>query len=410
MSVQKTHVPLAKCRVLYLGSAVPLETVQGLDALQVPLRQRYVCSATKGDVSGIDLWLKVYSSGLMLTPADDPASSMWFPVQSLKVCAAVKCVELPISSFAQSPETASPTARFVPVDSPEAASTKHPPLFSAVMRKTTGVKVLECHVFICKSDRSALELVRSLMFAHDNKDGWLDEEDMPDVFFEPAQAPFVTDDGAPVAPAVSAGGRRLPDFSTNTLQQDKAKSTAAAGSGKSITVDAVIETKGDSSRNGTLQAKKSSPTSSVAPSEVGDTDGGDSTLKSKKGKATKSTTKTTKSTTAASVASSTSQQQPAMVPMQMQMPAMNGMMPGAVPMMMPNGTAMMMPGNPVMPGGPMMVGNPMMPGGGQMVYPTMPNYYANFNMYGTMPFFEVPGDPYETGTGKKGKDKYKDKV
>ena len=35
------HIPLARCRALYLGSAVPLETSQGLEAVQGPCRERY---------------------------------------------------------------------------------------------------------------------------------------------------------------------------------------------------------------------------------------------------------------------------------------------------------------------------------------------------------------------------------
>lgn len=34
------HIPLAKCRVLYLGSAVPLETTNGIESVQQPLRER----------------------------------------------------------------------------------------------------------------------------------------------------------------------------------------------------------------------------------------------------------------------------------------------------------------------------------------------------------------------------------
>ena len=36
--VSDDHIPLAKCRVLYLGSAVPLETATGLEAVQQPLK------------------------------------------------------------------------------------------------------------------------------------------------------------------------------------------------------------------------------------------------------------------------------------------------------------------------------------------------------------------------------------
>lgn len=40
------HIPLAKCRVLYLGSAVPLDTKQGIEAVQIPLRERYPLTAS----------------------------------------------------------------------------------------------------------------------------------------------------------------------------------------------------------------------------------------------------------------------------------------------------------------------------------------------------------------------------
>ena len=38
---QARHIPLARCRALYLGSAVPLDTSQGLEAIQGPCRERY---------------------------------------------------------------------------------------------------------------------------------------------------------------------------------------------------------------------------------------------------------------------------------------------------------------------------------------------------------------------------------
>ncbi len=34
------HIPLARYRVLYLGSAVPTETAQGIESFQQPLRER----------------------------------------------------------------------------------------------------------------------------------------------------------------------------------------------------------------------------------------------------------------------------------------------------------------------------------------------------------------------------------
>merc|ERR1719189_1038710 len=52
--------------------------------------------------------------------------------------------------------------RFLPLDSPFARNPNinHPPLFAAILRRTTGIKVLECHVFICKRETAANALVR----------------------------------------------------------------------------------------------------------------------------------------------------------------------------------------------------------------------------------------------------------
>lgn len=36
----------------------------------------------------------------------------------------------------------------------------HPPIFAAIFRRQTGVRVLECHSFICTSERAANSLVR----------------------------------------------------------------------------------------------------------------------------------------------------------------------------------------------------------------------------------------------------------
>jgi hypothetical protein len=371
--VQKTHVPLAKCRVLYLGSSVPLETVQGLDALQVPLRQRYVCSASKGDVSGIDLWLKAYSSGLMLTPVDDPVASIWFPIQSLKVCAAIKCVE----------SLASPdSARFVALDSAEAAGTKHPPLFASVMRRGKGIKVLECHVFICKSDHSALELVRSLMYAHDNKDGWLDEEDMPDIFLAPLHPTIVPDTSSGTAvppPAVTnTMVKQLPDFSTNSLPQkpklDRKDGTNSAPARRALverSVSTSTTTSTTSSEIEKQQPKKSLPKTKAPLRQATET----TLKKNTKAAAAASPVKATPATTAVV--------QPATVPV-----------PVPVPVPMMNGG--MIPVNPMLPP--------------PMAYSAVPNYYADWNMYGSMPYFEaMGGDPYDIGKPGKEKDKKKNK-
>lgn len=61
-----------------------------------------------------------------------------------------------------------PTPRFLPLDSPfaRAPNPSHPPLFAAIMRRTTGIKVLECHAFICKREVAANALVRCCFHAY----------------------------------------------------------------------------------------------------------------------------------------------------------------------------------------------------------------------------------------------------
>jgi hypothetical protein len=48
-------------------------------------------------------------------------------------------------------------------------------MFATIMRRTKGVKVLECHVFICKSNKAAMALVQSCTHAYEHKEGWTDD-------------------------------------------------------------------------------------------------------------------------------------------------------------------------------------------------------------------------------------------
>lgn len=48
-------VPLCRCRVLYIGSAVPTITKDGLQGIQQPLRERYPANETT-ETKGIDSW------------------------------------------------------------------------------------------------------------------------------------------------------------------------------------------------------------------------------------------------------------------------------------------------------------------------------------------------------------------
>ncbi len=149
--------PICRCRVLYLGSAVPHVTKDGLQGIQEPLKELYPEKGALG-AKGIDSWLSVWSNGFLLENIDENRKKVtrFFPVESLHYCAAVRYVVV------QGSASADQAARFLPLDSPFARNPNinHPPLFAAILRRTSGIKVLECHVFICKRETAANALVR----------------------------------------------------------------------------------------------------------------------------------------------------------------------------------------------------------------------------------------------------------
>lgn len=156
--------PICRCRVLYMGSAVPHITKDGLQGIQEPLRELYPEQGALG-ARGIDSWLSVWSNGLLLENVDENHKKVtrFFPIETLHYCAAVRYVLVP-EKTSNNPST----PRFLPLDSPFARTPNpnHPPLFAAILRRTTGIKVLECHAFICKREMAANALVRCCFHAY----------------------------------------------------------------------------------------------------------------------------------------------------------------------------------------------------------------------------------------------------
>lgn len=113
---------------------------------------------------GIDSWLSVWSNGLLLENVDESRRQhvRFFPIETLHYCAAVRYVVVPGSSGTERVE------KFLPLDSPFArhAGPQQPPLFACILRRTTGIKVLECHAFICKKEAAANALVRCCFHAY----------------------------------------------------------------------------------------------------------------------------------------------------------------------------------------------------------------------------------------------------
>lgn len=155
--------PICRCRVLYLGSAVPRQSKAGLQGIQEPLRSLYPSEGGIG-AKGIDSWLSVWSNGILLENVDENRKQVtrFFPIESLHYCAAVRQVLVPERG------NSNPEPKFLPLDSPFARTPKgtHPPIFAAILRRTTGIKVLECHVFICKREAAANALVRCCFHAY----------------------------------------------------------------------------------------------------------------------------------------------------------------------------------------------------------------------------------------------------
>lgn len=155
--------PICRCRVLYLGSAVPRQSKDGLQGIQEPLRSLYPSEGAVG-AKGIDSWLSVWSNGILLENVDENMKQVtrFFPIESLHYCAAVRQVLIPERG------NANPEPKFLPLDSPFARTPRaqHPPIFAAILRRTTGIKVLECHTFICKREAAANALVRCCFHAY----------------------------------------------------------------------------------------------------------------------------------------------------------------------------------------------------------------------------------------------------
>ncbi|XP_076452939.1 uncharacterized protein LOC143288401 [Babylonia areolata] len=146
--------PLLKKRVLYIGSAVPLETAEGLDGVQKPLGERYPLD-DDSRMEGIVSFISIVKEGITLQHVSDPGRILYFPITSLSLCAAVRCV-------ATTTDGGQRVARFVSISNPAAAgaNAKRPAIFTTITRRSEGRKVLECHGFVCSSDKDALELVQ----------------------------------------------------------------------------------------------------------------------------------------------------------------------------------------------------------------------------------------------------------
>jgi len=163
------HQPLTACRVVYIGRAAPTSTFEGLDSIQKPLCELY--RKSKWDPKKVFDHMRsnmhVFSSGLLLRPVNPLDKDVWFKMQDLESCSAVKAYNDP---------SCRGRLLFVPNDSANASMSEHPSMFALIMKRNSGgIKISDCHAFICNSDRSAISLVRATAHAFANQSGWSDE-------------------------------------------------------------------------------------------------------------------------------------------------------------------------------------------------------------------------------------------
>lgn len=159
MVIDGDNKPLFQCRVLYIGSAVPLEKAKGIEAIQQPLRERYQVDDEKS-INGVDAVLAVLPSEIQMTYSEDSKTLVCFPISSLIFCAAVRCIHLMNNLGTK-------VSRFVSLNSPAAGgiNARRPAIFAAITRRMKGRKVLECHAFLCATPSDAQNLVHASKMA-----------------------------------------------------------------------------------------------------------------------------------------------------------------------------------------------------------------------------------------------------
>lgn len=148
---------IVKRRVLYIGSSVPLETQEGLEAIQQPLRDRYP-SGDETQVQGIDAYVSILSTGIQLQYIEDGNLVVFFPIASMTLCAAVRHTRNINAG------TGEAKSQFLSLSNPVTRTgnnSKSPAIFATITRRTKGRKILECHGFLCASDNDAMDLVRA---------------------------------------------------------------------------------------------------------------------------------------------------------------------------------------------------------------------------------------------------------
>ncbi|KAJ8312887.1 hypothetical protein KUTeg_010260 [Tegillarca granosa] len=171
--------------VEYLGCSSLTKPATGLGAIQTPLREKYFIYKKSGKGKKTqEVGLRVNACGIEIifrgSHPGDPNNQV-YDLESIYICEAVRFVTskgpdkklqagfIPIDN-SRTPNTGNEKL-YSPLDKKyhSLAKVSHPPIVACVMRRSIGVKVVECHSFVAQSDDVALRiiaLVDSLKYRH----------------------------------------------------------------------------------------------------------------------------------------------------------------------------------------------------------------------------------------------------
>ena len=140
---------------VYLGMAIIQVTPEEMQDVQKPLDQLLAEPGIAG-AKGKDCWISIWPSGILVEDADGMSLPNYYELNSIRYCAALRCVEV------DGGDPAGPKMiKFLPLNSEQLNNKKsHPPLFAFIRQNVGGSGELECHVFFCKQDKEANDLVR----------------------------------------------------------------------------------------------------------------------------------------------------------------------------------------------------------------------------------------------------------
>ncbi|XP_060081229.1 uncharacterized protein LOC132560586 [Ylistrum balloti] len=170
--------------VEYLGcTTLSKATTSGLGLIQKPLREKYIefRKATKNKKLSQEAILRVNRDGLtVLFPGAPPgqANQMFYGFDSINLFEAVRFIYrkgpdkkmgagfLPIEQNRNLTNGADNLFSHLDKKNYNLLKMDHPAMLACVMRRTTGVRALECHCFIAESDGQALRFVTMFRGLH----------------------------------------------------------------------------------------------------------------------------------------------------------------------------------------------------------------------------------------------------